>query len=107
MADICQALSDRFTVYGYITPEIPLQRYRQATKKEGAEALKGIAFLRSVGLDMNEWLLVQGFKELSFSVEVCTSCGGRRRGDCSVMHRGSSMEDIDRSFLSLFFLPAL
>lgn len=53
MADICQALSDRFTVYGYITPEIPLQRYRQATKKEGAEALKGIAFLRSVGLDMN------------------------------------------------------
>jgi len=53
VADICQALSVRFTVYGYIAPGILLQRYRQAMKKEGAEALKGIAFLRNVGLDMN------------------------------------------------------
>ncbi len=40
----------------------------------------------------------QGDQGPGSNIEVRTSCGGRRRGDCSVMQRGSSMEDIDRSF---------
>ena len=42
-----QVLHDRFTVNGYITKAIPLQGYKQATRKERIKALKGVAFLRT------------------------------------------------------------
>jgi hypothetical protein len=42
IAEICQVLSDRFTVNGYITTGIPLQGYRQATTKERTKDRKGM-----------------------------------------------------------------
>ena len=47
VAEISQVLHDRFTVNGYITKEATLDGYRQASKKQRLEALKGVAFLRT------------------------------------------------------------
>jgi hypothetical protein len=47
VAETSQVLHDRFTVNGYITKGIPLQGYRQASRKDRIKALKGIAFLRT------------------------------------------------------------
>jgi hypothetical protein len=47
VAEICQVLSDRFTVNGFITTGLPLVGYARATKGERVKALKGIAFLRT------------------------------------------------------------
>ncbi len=47
VAEICQVLSDRFTVNGFITTGIPLAGYARATRGEGVRALKGITFLRT------------------------------------------------------------
>jgi hypothetical protein len=46
VAEICQVLSDRFTVNGFITTGLPLAGYARATKGERVKALKGITFLR-------------------------------------------------------------
>ena len=47
VAEICQVLSYRLTVNGYITMGLPLAGYTRATKGERVKALKGIAFLRT------------------------------------------------------------
>jgi hypothetical protein len=47
VAEISQVLPDRFTVNGYITKGIPLQGYKQASRKDRIKALKGVAFLRT------------------------------------------------------------
>jgi hypothetical protein len=47
VAEISQILHDRFTVNGYITKAIPLQGYKQASRKDRIKALKGVAFLRT------------------------------------------------------------
>jgi hypothetical protein len=65
--------------------------------------LTGIAQLlqRDAGmiiLKKEGWMLEQGDQGPGSDIEVRTSCGGRRRGDSSVMQHGSSMEDIVRSF---------
>ncbi len=44
VAEISQVLHDRFTVNGYITKAIPLQGYKQASRKDRIKALKGVAF---------------------------------------------------------------
>ncbi len=47
VAELSQVLHDRFTVNGYITKAIPLQGYKQASRKDRIKALKGVAFLRT------------------------------------------------------------
>jgi hypothetical protein len=47
VAEICQVLSDRFTVNGFITTGIPLAGYARPARGERVRALKGIAFLRT------------------------------------------------------------
>jgi hypothetical protein len=47
VAEISQVLHDRFTANGFITIKAPLDGYHQAPKKMRADALKGIAFLRT------------------------------------------------------------
>jgi hypothetical protein len=47
VAEICQVLSDRFTVNGFITTGLPLAGYARATKGERVKALKRITFLRT------------------------------------------------------------
>jgi hypothetical protein len=47
VAEICQVLSDRFTVNGFITTGTPLAGYARATRGKRVRALKGIAFLRT------------------------------------------------------------
>ena len=45
VAEICQVLSDCFTVNGFITTGTPLAGYARATRGERVRALKGISFL--------------------------------------------------------------
>ena len=47
------------------------------------------------------WMLEQDDQGPGSDIEVRTSCGGRRRGDSSMISHGSSMEDNDRFFFSL------
>jgi hypothetical protein len=47
VAEISQVIHDRFTVNCYITKAIPLQGYKQASRKDRIKALKGAAFLRT------------------------------------------------------------
>jgi hypothetical protein len=48
VAEICQVLSDRFTVNGFIIMTgLPLAGYARAIKQERVKALKGITFLRT------------------------------------------------------------
>jgi hypothetical protein len=47
VAEVSQVLHDRFTMNGFITIGAPLAGYRQTSLKMRADALKGIAFLRT------------------------------------------------------------